>query len=243
MDDERPIKICLYGSSGVGCNQLSHVAIGQKFKEDSGAVSLWSCGEKTFIINKKEYIVNIWNGPGQEKYKEMFKHFVKNANIVIFVYDITYRYSFDELNEKINIAKEILGNNFIGAIVGNKKDLFEHEVVSEDEAREFAKEVGYKFALVSAKADQISFINLLEELIEVFIKNNEIKQKGMKNKIIEAKKKKIEKDNKKKIEEDKKKKLEEDMKKKIEEEKKRMNERKKSLTKNYKLTLLKYFSK
>ena len=67
MDDERPIKICLYGSSGVGCNQLSNVAIGQEFEEYTPAVILWCYKEKTFIINKKEYKVNIWNGPGQEK--------------------------------------------------------------------------------------------------------------------------------------------------------------------------------
>ena len=178
-----------------------------------------------------------------KKNKKGFKIFLKNENIVIFVYDIINRNTFDNLNEYINIAREILGNNFIGAIVINKNDLFFDKRISDDEAREFPKEVGFKFTLVSAKEDIILFNNLLEELIEVFIKNNEIKQKDMKNKIIEAKKKKIEKDNKKKIEENKKKKLEEDMKKKIEEEKKRMNERKKSLTKNYKLTLLKYFSK
>ena len=32
MDDEKEINVILYGTSGVGCSELSEVAIGQKFK-------------------------------------------------------------------------------------------------------------------------------------------------------------------------------------------------------------------
>jgi len=141
MGDEREIKIFLYGYTGVGCNQLSNVVTSKEFEENPVAVINWSYKKRTFNINGKEYIVNIWNGPGQESMRNFLKLFLKNANIVIFVYDITFRQSFDELNEYINIAKKILNNNFIGAIVGNKKDLFLDKKVPDDEARKFAKEL------------------------------------------------------------------------------------------------------
>jgi len=177
MNDEAPIKICLYGYSGVGCNQLKNVTLGLKFEKGGPAVTVWSFVEKTFIINKKEYLVNIWNGPGQEKYRNFLKIFLKDANIVILVYDITYRKTFEELSEYINIVRELLGNNFIGAIVGNKIDLFEYEKVSEEEARKFAEEVGFKFAIVSAKVNIKPFIKLLKELIEDFIEKQKEKKK------------------------------------------------------------------
>jgi len=198
MDDEIDIKLCLYGFSGVGCNQLSRVARGLKFSDDSPSVVTWGFGEKHLNINQKNYLVEIWNGPGQKRFEALLKIFLKEAKIVIFVYDITYRESFDSLSEYINIAKEILGNNFyIGAIVGNKIDLIENEKVSEIEARKFAEEVGFKFALVSAKKDINPFIKLLKELVEDFIKGK--KEYNKKRKIEEEKKKKLKKRRKKNL--------------------------------------------
>ena len=50
MTHENPIKICLYGDSGVGCNQLSRVAVGLKFDEKLPCVLNWSNVNKEFII-------------------------------------------------------------------------------------------------------------------------------------------------------------------------------------------------
>ena len=69
----------------------------------------------------------------------------------------------------IKEAKDELGNNFIGAIVANKSDLYDEEAVREEEARIFAKEQNYKFYLVSAKESPQSFINCLDELVKDYI--------------------------------------------------------------------------
>ena len=99
----------------------------------------------------------------------MISLFLNKSDIVIFVYDITMRSSLDCLNILIKMAKNILGDKFIGAIVGNKSDLFLKQEVKDEEAEKFAKEQGYKFYLVSAKTDPIAFRKCLEELVLDYI--------------------------------------------------------------------------
>ena len=232
MDDEKEINIILYGTSGVGCSELSEVAIGQKFEINLENSTAWSHREKKFIINEKKYVVNLWNGPGQEINRSIFKIILKTANIINLVYDINKRETFYSLKEYICIVREILGDNIIGAIVGNKIDLqlpLSENIFKENdierEARKIAKGIGFKFTLVSAKNDINPFIKLLEELVKDFIERDK-ENNILNNKIL---KKNYEK---------------KDEKKKIEEDIKGMDyEKKASLNKNYKLILLKYFSK
>ena len=94
------------------------------------------------------------------------KLFFKVNDIFIFVYDITSKYSYDNLDYFIKMAKDILGNKFIGAIVANKSDLDYEEQVDEKQGKIFAKKHNYKFYLVSAKDNPQKFINCLDELVK-----------------------------------------------------------------------------
>ena len=49
---------------------------------------------KTIEINEKKLKVVLWNTMGQEKHRALTKTFIKNSDIVIFVYDIRRRDSF-----------------------------------------------------------------------------------------------------------------------------------------------------
>ena len=166
IEFEKNIKILLCGESGVGCNTLSYRLDGEDFRGDIAAVTNYSFRE-IILFNKIK--VSLWNGPGQEKYRSMISLFLNKSDIVIFVYDITKRSSFDYLNILIKMAKNKLGDKFIGAIVGNKSDLFLKQEVKDEEAEKFAKEQGYKFYLVSAKTDPIAFRKCLEELVLDYI--------------------------------------------------------------------------
>ncbi len=73
------------------------------------------------------------------------KFFLKDTNILIFVYDFKIKNSYDNLDYFIKIAKDELGNKFIGTIVGNKSNLYDYEIVSEGEAKIFAEAQNYNF--------------------------------------------------------------------------------------------------
>ena len=89
------------------------------------------------------------------------------------VYSINSKETYDGLKEYwFNIITEALGDEPIIAMVGNKSDLFLEEQIKEEEAKEFARENGIKFKLVSAKEDPDGFIEFLEELLDEYLRLN-----------------------------------------------------------------------
>ena len=151
---DNSIKIVLIGNSGVG-----KTCISQKFINENKEINLEqnstigaSYFQKFLEIDGKTLTLDIWDTAGQEKYRSMGKMFYKDAYIVLFVYDITNEESFTELK---NVwYKELMNTgerHAVLAVVGNKTDLFENEEVNEEEARNWAEEIGAIFGLVSAK--------------------------------------------------------------------------------------------
>ena len=93
----------------------------------------------------------MWDTAGQEKYRSINKLFYKDSNIVIFVYDITNKKSFDEIKnywfeqvkENCDLNKIILG------VAANKCDLFNKEAVKEDDGKTFANRIKGAFQSTS----------------------------------------------------------------------------------------------
>ena len=171
-NDENEIKVILVGESGTGKTSLINVAVGLSFNPDIVTTSSSTYVQKNFQISGKEYILNLWDTIGQERYRSLTKIFIKDSKIVIFVYDITKKKTFDELEFWIKTIEEILGKEIIIGIVGNKNDLYLNEKVKEEVALKYAKSKGAFFKTTSAKADPLSFIKFLELLLVEYIKKN-----------------------------------------------------------------------
>ena len=167
-------KVIFLGEAGVGKSSLIKVSIGEKFdKAYNSSISL-SFFSKEVNYNNKKYFFNLWDTIGQEKYRSLTKIFYKKSKIVIFVYDITNKVSFENLEFWINSVNEELGNEkYIKAIVGNKSDLYLQEEVNEGEAKQFAISKGAKFIKCSAKDNPLDFIKFLDELCIEVIQQNE----------------------------------------------------------------------
>ena len=165
-ENQNEIKAILLGNAGVGKTNLINRAIGLKFDENYNSTSSGIFRTKKIEIGNKSYTVNLWDTAGQEIYKSITKIFVKRSKIVIFVYDITDKKSFDDLEGWIKMCKDLLDNDYICGIAGNKMDLYSIEQVTENEARKFAENQKMKFQLVSAKENPESFDNFLKELID-----------------------------------------------------------------------------
>ena len=168
------IKIILLGESGVGKSALISAYNGDPFSENSLSNSQSSFIFKKLNINNNNYGIQVWDTAGQEKYRSVNKIFIKDSNIVIFVYDITNRKSFLELKFWTNYIKELLGKNITIGIAANKIDLFdtEKENVSKEEGQKLAEEQKAIFKQTSAKKDREGFENFINELIKKFLLNN-----------------------------------------------------------------------
>jgi len=172
MDDCQDIKTILVGMSGTGKTNIINAMINQPFDSDQITTQTSSFVDKYIEVNKKKYHIEIWDTAGQEKYKSLTKIFIKDSRIVIFVYDITTKASFEEVDYWVNTVKEILGDAPVYALAGNKKDLFINEEVEEDLGREKAEKIGALFKLTSAKTERNQINDFLKELLEEYIKKN-----------------------------------------------------------------------
>ena len=169
---ESSLKIIFLGESGVGKTNIINVVMGKPFQENSYSSISSSYYEGTFNYQNKEYPYVLWDTAGQKSYRSLNKMFMKNSKIIIFVFSIDNRKSFQELDFWINSVKDEIKENCVMAIIGNKSDLFDKQIVLEEEAEDFAKKHGMKLKISSALNDAFGLKNFVEELILDYIKGN-----------------------------------------------------------------------
>ena len=193
MEDDlgkKYIKIVLIGESGTGKTSLINVYFGINFESFTLAtLSPESCS-KELKINDVNYLINIWDTAGQERFRSMTKIFLKGAKIVIIVYDVTRRESFEEVNYWVKSVEELLGKDITLGLIGNKFDLIDEQVVSKEEGNEFAKEIGAFFSETSAKEDPKGFQEYITKIVEFFLAKKGFNGKEDKNLSLKSKNKK-----------------------------------------------------
>ena len=179
---EEEIKVILVGESGTGKTSLINATMGLPFKESLESTTANSFSSKKITVGSKQYILNLWDTIGQEKFRSLTKIFIKDSKIVLLVYDITRLNSFKELDFWYKMIRDILGDDIIVGVCGNKQDLFAREQVKEEEGRKYAEERNISFKLTSAK-NPLSFNKFLDELVKQYTekfggeKNKEEKEK------------------------------------------------------------------
>ena len=172
-EDDTGINIILLGESGVGKTNLFGAATGKKFNPDSKAnnVSVFSEG-KYEAKDGSTYIYNLYDTPGQELYRALNKIYIQNSKIVLIVYSIDDKNSFDQIDYWINCVKDNLKDGeYVLALVGNKIDLFESpDAIPDEEGQKAAKKYGIKLKFTSALTQAIDFKEIVHELIDDYIK-------------------------------------------------------------------------
>ena len=187
-EENLKVKIILVGNSGIGKTSIINRFYNNTFLEVLPSTHSMNFISKEIKINKKTIIANIWDTAGQEQYRSINKLFVKDADIVVFVYDITVRQSFEDLDYWYNFISEELGHSPTLALVGNKMDLYENEEIREEEGEETANEWGAYFTLLSAKEKNNTVNNFFEHIVKLYLEKIEDQgEELVKNKTISLK--------------------------------------------------------
>ena len=106
---------------------------------------------------------------------------IRGTKIILIVYSIIDKSSFDEIDFWINFVKENLGDDkYIMGLVANKSDLYLKQQVKDEEGKEAAQKYGIDFLTTSALTDAESFKEFLHKLLEDYINmvNQSGKEKG-----------------------------------------------------------------
>ena len=153
-EEEDLCKVVLLGEAGVGKTSIISRFINGTFEERLMSTHGAAYVNKNMELPEYENKIikfEIWDTAGQEQYRSLNKIFYKDAAICILVYDITNLKSFNSLIDYW--YKEILDTapkNTIIGLAANKSDLDDKEVVQEEIAREFAKQINAIFMYTSA---------------------------------------------------------------------------------------------
>lgn len=114
--------------------------------------------------------IQLWDTAGQERYRSLIPVYFRNAVGSLFVFDLTNRDSYNNLEHWISIFSEIAGNDALMIVVGNKSDLLEKYEVTNSEAKAWADLHGYFYFNVSAKTGE-GISELFESLSKKLIRS------------------------------------------------------------------------
>ena len=159
------LKAVLIGDSAVGKTSLFMRMKGQDFVDDQTSTVGGSCSIFQVKTEKGEVDISIWDTAGQERFRTIVPMYFRKAAVVIIVFDITCRQSFENIDEWVKIVNEN-STNIQLIIIGNKCDLRSEnpDFVSTSEIIDAGNKYG---ALLAGETSALSGsgIDLLKETI------------------------------------------------------------------------------
>jgi Ras-related protein Rab-6A len=121
---------------------------------------------KNLFYEDKTIRLILWDTAGQERFRSLIPSYLKNADCIIIVYDITNKDSFNSLSHWLNDAKNNTIEGTIFVICGNKIDLKEKRVVTNEEIDEYIKKENLLYVECSAQNGEG-----IKELFNLIAKN------------------------------------------------------------------------
>ena len=175
----KPVKLIIVGESHVGKTSIIHQFMEKTFNE--GTIQTIGRGEKNLKelkVNNGNILLEIWDTAGQERFRTLNKIFIKDAKIILLVYDITDKKTFDELCNfwyKDIVSQLDNSNNIVVGIAGNKSDLYQKQEVDLSDAKNYAESINAIFKETSAKNEDCIdelFNELADKYLEIHKNDN-----------------------------------------------------------------------
>lgn len=146
-------KIVVVGNSAVGKSSLLGSVCGEHLNDSSVFLPTIGVDFKihSLSVDGKSIKLKIWDTAGQERFKCICRSYYKGSHGVIFVYDITDRQSFRDIEDWVKDVERIAGKEMDRILIGNKCDAKGERKVSYAEGKQLAEGLGMKFMETSAK--------------------------------------------------------------------------------------------
>ncbi|ODM92479.1 Ras-related protein RAB1BV [Orchesella cincta] len=168
-------KLVLLGNSAVGKSCLLKRFSTGVFHCDMTATTGCDMCFKTIEMGEKIVKLNIWDTVGQEKFRSIAHNFVRNAQGVLLVYDVTQAATFEAIPDWIDFVDKAGPQGAVKVLIGNKIDEPEgSRTVTTDQGRALASSLGLSFFETSAKECnnvEAAFRCLVGEIMEYIIMN------------------------------------------------------------------------
>lgn len=144
-------KCVVIGDSGVGKSSLVARFTDDLFVEEIAPTIGVDFRTKTVTVGEKRVRLTIWDTAGQERFRTLTSSYYRRAQIVIIVFDVTRRKTFDSVATWMAEVKENFAyESIVKVLVGNMIDKSPRSVIVE-EAIKLAKHHEMLYIETSAK--------------------------------------------------------------------------------------------
>jgi len=168
------LKIIVLGESGVGKTSLLIRYVENRFTLNTKSTIGANFLTKRMELDDKVATCQIWDTAGQERFQGLGTAFYRGSDGVVFVFDVTQRKSFEELEQwkkafLIQVGQE--GNDkFPMIILANKVDLENQREVSQKEMKDWCAKNNLQWFETSAK-EGANVDRAFEEIARLVISN------------------------------------------------------------------------
>ena len=150
-------KVLLVGNFGVGKTSLIRRFVLNQFSEEYISTIGVRVSSKVVNYEQQEIKLLIWDVAGISGDEKIPKAYFLGANAAMFVFDLSRKDTYSNINEHLENIKTISGLKKI-TVIGNKKDLLTN------------KEIEAVLDLVSVKVDLITSAKDAENVEDAFLK-------------------------------------------------------------------------
>ena len=167
--DEISIKILLIGDSFVGKTSLLLKYCEGQFPEAHMATIGVEFKDKIVNVGKWKVRLQIWDTSGQERFRSITQNFYRNADGILFVYDITNRESFSHIKDWL-LDSQVEDSDIKRILIGNKKDLEDKRAIEIEKMNSFSEGKKMKCFETSAKTGE-NVETIFKEIASLILEN------------------------------------------------------------------------
>ncbi|XP_027731999.1 ras-related protein Rab-44 isoform X3 [Vombatus ursinus] len=180
--------VLFLGDSNVGKTSFLHLLHHDSFPAGLTATVGMDYRIKNLVVDDKWFALQLWDTAGQERYHSITKQFLRKADGIVLMYDVTCPESFTHVRYWLDCIQEAGPDDVVILLLGNKIDCVKERQVSTEAGQFLAKEIGVIFGECSA----ILGHNILEPVVTL---TRAMREQGakLKHSVVELEKKEVKK--------------------------------------------------
>ena len=163
-------KILLIGDVGVGKTSILTKYCNNYFPE--GIEPTMGIEFKIKIIERDNNVkvkLQIWDTSGQEKFKSITQNYFRDADALLYVFDVTNKNGLKSVESWLKIPVENNKKNLIKILIGNKTDL-KRRITTDCMKKFLTNNSMIELFEISAKKEEKNISEMFEGIVDLLIK-------------------------------------------------------------------------
>ena len=195
-DDYNLYKILLLGDTSVGKSCLLLRFCDNSFQEAHlTTIGLDFRLKNINLKDDRKVKIQIWDTAGEDRFRSITRNYYKGAKGILLIFDVTDKETFTHVRDWIERIHEESPEGITICLVGNKIDMNESRVISNEEGKKIADEFKIPYFETSAKSNigvEEVFTYLVKEVDTIYMNEHkeEVGRKTVLNQKTKNKKKK-----------------------------------------------------